>query len=94
MSYKCPLCDKVFETFMGLKMHYVHSHKSDDMCPLCNKRFVRIASHLSSASKTDYTHKLIYGLYGTKFTKHKEWYKSCRAFAMTELKVRENDSSK
>ena len=36
MSYKCPVCNKIFKTLRTLKSHFKLVHRNIHLCPICS----------------------------------------------------------
>jgi hypothetical protein len=88
--YRCPLCNKGFKSFAGLKLHFVKSHPMDGRgdCPLCGRRGVELRMHYYNRARAgDLKHKVVYGLTPrSNGWRESSLKKECRRLAMEMLK--------
>ena len=88
ISYKCPLCGRLFNTLSGTKYHVRRVH-SPRICPACGAEFpdaTRLALHAARlAAEGDEEHMLVAYLCG-KFPR-RAW----RELARTRLAVLDHD---
>jgi hypothetical protein len=94
--FKCPLCQRVFNKWNGLKVHFnvVHQVYGEGFCFLCNKRFKDRRHHIfERAKQRDLKYMIIYGLLSRSNHPQKEanerFRRKCEKLAMFYLKLKE-----
>jgi hypothetical protein len=87
-KWKCPVkgCEKEFDTFTGLKYHFVRLHMNGE-CPICNKKFKDLRKHFRQQANKCEKHAILYGLSTCYGRKKLAYFAECRDKAYDELKV-------
>jgi len=89
--FACPICNRTFETFYGLRNHFQKAAKN--YCPICGKVYKNVVGHYYRQSLRDEEHAILFGLVPTKQgktnankEKYKQYKEKCKWLAYEKCK--------